>query len=131
VLLAGVDVLDHLMRDDSTWQLLCARIAADIVTVGVSVAVSSLAVSLVGGAVATFAFGPLGVAIVAGVLTSVVLEELQVGSRLSKALERALSAASASIQADYDRLRWEWNYWHADPVRELYFWQRVFGMGYR
>ncbi len=74
VLLTGFRIVDHVLTDQSTLSRLIGTIATDVVKVGFAVGAS-----LVGAAVGAFsalAIGPLAVAIIVGVITTIVLDKI-------------------------------------------------------
>jgi hypothetical protein len=104
ILLTAYRVVDHFLTDTSTLTQLIGTLASDVVKVGLTVA-SALSLSSLTGSltiVGTYAIGPLAVVILAGFVTTLVLDSIDRHWRLTDRLIEAvadLEATAASAGA--------------------------------
>ncbi|MCA9704790.1 MAG: hypothetical protein KDK70_02935 [Myxococcales bacterium] len=111
VLLTAYNIIDFVLRDDATLMDLLGQIGSDVIKVGIATGVSIAAATAVGtaGLIASFALGPLVVAILVGVGTAMVLDAVdnryQLTQRMKDYLNKAAEAAAQKVQAAQDQAR--------------------------
>lgn len=100
VLLTAYNVIDFVMSDQVTLMDLIGQTASDIVKVGISAGASIAAATVVGttGLVASFALGPLVVAILVGVGTAMVLDAIDERYKLTERLKTYLNETARQVE---------------------------------
>ena len=105
ILLTAFRVVDYFLTDKATLNQLIGTLATDVVKVGIATGVSIAAATLMAGAATMLAIGPLAVAIVAGVLTSVLLENLDTQLGVTEKVIQGLDEISQKTSQLIDQTR--------------------------
>ncbi|MEM9457804.1 MAG: hypothetical protein AAGF11_26735 [Myxococcota bacterium] len=109
VLLTTYNIVDHVLRDEGTLMDLLGQIGSDVAKVGIATGASIAAAAALGttGLVASFALGPLVVAVLVGVGTAMVLDAVdkrfQLTQQLKGYLNKAAEAAAQKVQNAKDQ----------------------------
>lgn len=116
-LVVPLNILNHYLDDQSTMTRLVGKTATDLVKVGASAAIASLAATAT-VAVTTLAAGPLIVAIVVGLAVAATLDALDKKYGVTEALIKAMDDALSKAAREYNRIErhLEWQIMNGLPV---------------
>ena len=110
VLLTAYNVIDHVLRDEGTLMDLLGQIGSDVVKVGIATGASIATAAAIGttGLIASFALGPLVVAVLVGIGTAMVLDAIdnrfQLTQQLKDYLNKTAEAAARKVQETKDQV---------------------------
>ena len=100
ILFVGIEVFDYLIRDTATLSDLLGTVTGDLVKLGISSIAAAVAGCAVGSAaiVGSIAAGPLIAAVAVGIITGLVLEEIDKHIGATNALIKAYARMGISLR---------------------------------